>query len=178
MAIDVPAAPLSLLSTSADTLRRPRGALSAWPGLDWPRRKTRYVIPAPSGGELVLEVEGAEPGWLRPVTQRLGELLRLPANWDSYGAPPVRTSAAVASLEVLLRTAELSTPPPQLVPTVEGGLQLEWHQRGIDLEVVPWPEGRVSVYFFDHRTGDEWEQDLRADLGSLRLALRELTRRG
>lgn len=122
--------------------------------------------------------ESEEPVWSAGVTQRIDELLRLPTNWDSYGASPINPSAAAAALRLVLRTADSATPAPQVVPTVEGGLQLEWHERGIDLEIATHPGGRVTLYYFDHRTGKESEDDLGPDLSRLRAALDELARRG
>jgi hypothetical protein len=73
--------------------------------------------------------------WLRPIVGRMEHLLALPPNWNAYGAPPVSMGAALQALNVLSSTADVKVPQPQIVPTQEGGLQLEWHLRGIDLEV-------------------------------------------
>jgi hypothetical protein len=54
------------------------------------------------------------------------------------------------------------------VPTVDGGVQLEWHEAGIDLEVEVQSAFRFSVYFVDSKTGEVREEELMADLTPLR----------
>jgi hypothetical protein len=41
-------------------------------------------------------------------------------------------------------------PLPQWTPTREGGAQLDWHERGVDLEVAFAPDGHTDVVFVDH----------------------------
>ena len=47
----------------------------------------------------------------------------LPLNWDSYGSPKIGEGA----LKVLQGL--------QVVPTSPGGIQVEWHCNGYDLEI-------------------------------------------
>jgi len=72
-------------------------------------------------------------------------LLGLQPNWDSYNACGLKTLAIETALGILERVMGPSTPPPTVVPTVEGGIQLEWHQNNIDLEVEVNPEGQVLM---------------------------------
>lgn len=166
----------SAWSTTADAPYRAATAHWSRTTAAWPRR-TSYVLRAGSQETLAVKLEGVGPSWLGRVAQRIGELLRLGSSWDSYGALPISPAEAATALEILLRTADSRTPEPQIVPTSEGGLQLEWHERGIDIEVAPRADRRVGVYYADHRTGKEWEAELRADLTLLRSALSELAQR-
>jgi len=50
-------------------------------------------------------------------------------------------------------------PLPALVPTTARGVQLEWHTRGIDLEITVESLSSVGVYFEDHRTGETYEEE-------------------
>jgi len=50
-----------------------------------------------------------------------------------------------------------TTPPPIIVPTVRGGIQLEWHTKGIDIEV--YVDSRDSVSFFAERAGKAESQE-------------------
>jgi hypothetical protein len=44
-----------------------------------------------------------------------------------------------------------------VVPTARGGIQLEWHTRGIDLEIeLAVPEG-IHVLYEDAAGEEEWE---------------------
>ena len=57
-----------------------------------------------------------------------------------------------------------NTPAPSIVPTVRGGLQLEWHQTQIDLEVEITPHGTIHLAYENFAEGREWEGDLGSDL--------------
>lgn len=116
--------------------------------------------------------------WLEPTVERLNRLLRLPDNWDLEGASRVIPRAAIAALELLGATARRDTPAPSIVPTEEGGVQLEWHLRGIDLEVEVAPSGRVRGSFADSADDSEWEADLTSVVTPLVMALSLLGRRG
>jgi len=56
-------------------------------------------------------------------------------------------------------------------------VQLEWHTRGVDLEVEALPDGRYNMAFEDDRTGASWEHESTADVEPVRAALSELVRR-
>lgn len=46
------------------------------------------------------------------------------------------------------------------MPTVRGGLQLEWHRKGVDLEVEFEPNGSPSWYAEDLQTEEAVEATL------------------
>lgn len=126
-----------------------------------------------------IRVRGERLEWLSPTIERLNQLLALPENWDLDGAPRVDPRAAIAALELLGAAARPDTPVPSIVPTDEGGVQLEWHMREIDLEVEVTPTGRVHGFFVDRDDDDGgWEVDLTSDVGPLVMALSLLWRRG
>lgn len=58
----------------------------------------------------------------------LDRLAELKPGWDSYGAPALSLAA--------LKVARVMLDAPQVVPTPGGGIQLEWHQDGLDIEIV------------------------------------------
>lgn len=64
-------------------------------------------------------------------------LRRLGANWDSYGAPPL-DPATVDRARMFLKRVHVC-------PCVRGGVQLEWHTHGIDLEIEFLPDGTVEM---------------------------------
>jgi hypothetical protein len=98
-----------------------------------------------------------------PVARRIGELLRLPANWDSYGARTIRLELVQAGLELLGRTVRAGTPPPAVVPTGRGGLQFEWHLPHADLEIEVTSASRFAFVFEDTRTGESTEGEAGPD---------------
>ena len=60
-------------------------------------------------------------------------------DWDSYGAHP--------TTEAALDTAYAIEP----VPTVNGGIQVEVHRRGFDLEIEIAPDGGIEGICFTRR---------------------------
>lgn len=138
-------------------------------------QRTQVAVP---GGRLIIERENEEPVWLMPTVQAMGELLSLPENWDSYGAHSINPAAVTFALQLLSETMRTDTPAPAVVPTSRGGVQLEWHTRGIDLEIEIQSPGRIYVSYEDHQQDTEWEGELTSDLARLGSFMSELSRHG
>ena len=102
------------------------------------------------------------PKTLKEAIRRAAELVQLPVGWDSYGAKPVSSEAARAAATFLVKaiSAASNIAAPAVVPTVRGGLQLEWHRQGVDLEIVFGPDGSGSWYAEDRETEDTVERPL------------------
>jgi hypothetical protein len=103
------------------------------------------------------------------------ELLDLPENWDSYGARPINREIVLFALQLLCETMPTDTPAPTVIPTNRGGVQFEWHTRGIDLEIEIQSPERIYVSYEDQQSGNEWEAELTSDLTRLSDALLELS---
>jgi len=106
---------------------------------------SKVLIPLP-GGISVL-VEGTPPRWLAPCVESLTSVSTLPPNWDSYGSRTIDSRAVYHALILLTQTMGTNSPPPQVVPTSRGRIQLEWHRRGVDLQIEIAPSGRYSAAF-------------------------------
>lgn len=116
---------------------------------EWPLRPTRKI-------EIrTRSVELPEP--FRRAVYRAIELLQLPRGWNSHGAEPVSGVAFVQTIEFLTAYVVHGVAGPTLVPTVRGGLQIEWHRRGVNIEVEVDPDGSVSWCAEDRETGEESE---------------------
>jgi hypothetical protein len=115
-------------------------------------------------------IRPASPAWLDFTTSRLRNILRLPAGWDTYSARPPEKEAAERAIDFLFRHHRFAGATPSIVPLTDGGVQLEWHRDGIDVEVVfaSEPDG---LYFHEEATGQEWEGP--ADVGFRLFNLRE-----
>ncbi len=89
----------------------------------------------------------------------------LEPNWDSYGALKVDAHNAIHVLELLAIVMQEDTPNPQVVPTNKGGLQIEWHCSGIDVEIETTLPRRFAVSYEDAGRCEEreWEADLSSD---------------
>ena len=70
-----------------------------------------------------------------PEAGTLNHLRALKPGWNSYGAPAI-DERAIRAAEAILRT------PGQAVPTVHGGVQIEWHCDGVDAEFELGPDGQ------------------------------------
>jgi hypothetical protein len=110
---------------------------------------------------------GEPPPWLRAAVEALGAILGLPDNWDSYGAVSVDPEAVCHTVYLMSEIMRPDTPLPSVVPTNIGGIQLEWHVNGVDLEIEIVSRHRVAVWSRDLRTEEEWEEDLVTDLSRL-----------
>lgn len=98
-------------------------------------------------GWLLIGSPGPLPRWFEPVRRQLEAILRLPPDWDSYGAAQPAQDLHVPVLRLIDRMMfSPAVPLPQLVPNPTGGIGFEWHERGIDLEVTVHPTGSVEVF--------------------------------
>lgn len=97
-----------------------------------------------------LELNLLMPWW--PVTKsRVRELMSLPENWDFQGASKIHSDTAVFALTMLEQLLGADSPAPQIVPLAFGGLQFEWHENDIDLEIEVAGPNEVYVFFDDHQ---------------------------
>ena len=113
-------------------------------------------------GRLTIGVEWGtrEPEWFAKSIAEIRRLLWLPAGWDSFQGQPVDPVTAARSLELLVNLSQDDMPAPQFIPAQRGGVQLEWHRRGIDLEIELQTSGRIAAMFEDTWESVEWERDV------------------
>jgi hypothetical protein len=118
------------------------------------------------------------PRWLNKVLREIDSLRYLERNWDSYGAPRVNRQSLTEAANILQQLATPGMPAPSVVPTSDGSIQLEWHTRGIDLEVRWVSPTTVHVCLEDlHGVLASIDDDFRYDFLRLRAATRELSSR-
>ncbi len=110
------------------------------------------------GGSLRLYFEDSVPVWLEPTSRACAELLWLARGWDSYGARPIDPRNVVAMLEFLVRVMANDTPAPSVVPTSGGGVQIEWHEAGVDFEIEAVSPDRFDASFENTETGESWDR--------------------
>ena len=96
-------------------------------------------------------------------------LTTLPRGWDGYHGVPVTRANVQMAAHFLDRFLDSSSAAPWLVPLSGGGLQLEWHQGGLDIEVAYPADDVPEMYVRDLASGEEWEIDPEStDLDGLR----------
>jgi hypothetical protein len=93
-----------------------------------------------------------ERKWQVEVQGQLLQFAKMSTGWDSYDAPPVTWDAGMFALSILNDVMRPRTPIPQVVPASVGGVQLEWHEKGIDLEIRVIAPYRWSLWFEDQTT--------------------------
>lgn len=81
------------------------------------------------------------------------------------------------ALSLLFEALPDDGPAPQMVPMSDGGLQMEWHVRRLNIEVTVPPDGQVEVWYEDLVSAEEREATLDRAPETLREALDELMRR-
>ena len=69
------------------------------------------------------------------LEERLAELALLLPNWDSYDATVIGDQALLGCRAFMESVS--------LVPTSKGGVQMEWHALGLDLEIEIAPDGTI-----------------------------------
>jgi hypothetical protein len=104
-----------------------------------PRRPSLVSIPLPT------------PAWQSAVEERFAKLTRYEAGWDGYNASVPRASVIIFARDILMSVMKASTPAPAIVPLSSGGLQLEWHVGGLDVELTIYRpyEAELSAEFSD-----------------------------
>jgi hypothetical protein len=118
------------------------------------------------------DVKAIVDSWLPPVLNRVLFLQsQLSDNWDGRGADRIVGDAAASAVAALLDLVNTDTPTPSIVPTVHGGIQVEWHEQGMDLEIKFDPGEEPYVVFEDFESDEEWFGELSSHFEDTRMAL-------
>ena len=103
--------------------------------------------------EFRVTVPQSAASWLGDAVAHIEELTSLAPGWDSYDSKPVDAGAAMGAVRFLLGSAYADLPAPAIVPIADGGVQIEWHRGGIDLE-VSFSDGSPTIFVEDHKSGE------------------------
>ncbi|MGH7099831.1 MAG: hypothetical protein ACREE4_19545 [Stellaceae bacterium] len=120
---------------------------------------------------------GPDRRWQIEVLKPLTEYVNMAEGWDSYSGVPLRWDAGFFALWVLNEVMRPRTPIPQVVPSPVGGVQFEWHEKDIDLELHVTGPYQCELWFEDHRTGERLSEELSNDLSPLVRPISKLTAR-
>jgi len=118
-----------------------------------------------------------ESTWENEVQRRITNLMKLPDNWDGYNSPRLRDDVVTFALTVMKPLMRPQTPPPQVVPSSGGGMQLEWHEKDIDLEANFTAPYQCELWVEDHRTGSCVSKMLTNEFSDFKQAIVLLTTR-
>ena len=150
MPTDAP--PQHLIDRTMRLVPPPMSAASST--LTWGREVVSFTVRQPAAS------------WLRGAVAQVEELTALAANWDTYGAAPIAAGPATQAVKFLLDNAYSELAPPAVVPLSDGGVQLEWHRGGLDVEIA-FSTIEPGVYIEDAETGESTETALNTAAATL-----------
>jgi hypothetical protein len=110
-----------------------------------------------------------------PAIEGAGSLLVLPFDWDRQGAPPIEPLTIQSALDALSLFMAQTSSLPAWTPTRDGGVQLDWHENGVDLEIEFNPLSSDGYAVFADREGKlaEWDGWVTSNLAFLRQVFTE-----
>jgi hypothetical protein len=114
------------------------------------------------------------PAWFDQTMSGFADLLTLPANWDSYRAKPIDEPTVQKALELLDLLLGNNSPAPSVVPLASGGLQVEWHRAGQDLEIIFEPGANPEFFYMNESNGAEHSGSTANQLDMLRQLIRAI----
>ncbi|HET9212579.1 MAG TPA: hypothetical protein VFR03_19400 [Thermoanaerobaculia bacterium] len=123
---------------------------------------SRIIISIDKPGVRVLR-RGKRTEAYQQVRARVGKLLTLHENWNTYGAKIPSQRALFFTLHFMrdaigvLLDHGISVPAPFLAPTASGGVQLEWHIGPRELELEIPGKGRFEFLVVDGSNKAEGE---------------------
>jgi hypothetical protein len=116
----------------------------------------------------------AVPDWIVAVQQKVAELSTLRPGWDGQSARSISRDALLSAWEFIVQVTPYIRIAPSLVPTVSGGVALEWHRGGFDIE-VDFSEPEHASAYIESESGMTVEGYLDQVYPRLVALIRELT---
>ena len=121
--------------------------------------------------------EVQSPPWLQRAEHTLQRFLTFQERWDSYQARRIDPHVIDTVRQLIRRYMRRDTPEAQLVPTNRGGVQLEWHTQGIDLEIDVISPGHLHLFYSNTTNHEESELDIDAPFMDLEAYITPLSPR-
>lgn len=115
-------------------------------------KEVTFIVPSEGSAYRIVVATERIPEWVQPTITAFMGIQKLSDNWDSYGGKKVSFDLIGQALSILGSTMEMNSPPPSVVPLGDGGLQLEWHRKQQDLEIVLTSDD-VPKFYYQSRTG-------------------------
>ena len=112
--------------------------------------------------------------WQNEVVSTLCRFVELPENWDSYGGRPLRHDTGMFALQLINGVMGPAIPSPHFIPVADGGVQIEWHMNGLDIELYISAPYESELVVVDHISGERKTFSLKSDYTALKDALKKL----
>lgn len=137
-------------------------------------RNDRRIVDGPN---TLWDLENRED-WFYDVLIKLRRIGQLEENWDSYGAPAIKSSIVVSTLQILNSLMRKNIPIPEMVPTSNGGIQLEWHTNSVNFEITVISPVQANVVWDDDNNPQDFTDRLMStyDLSPLVIFAEKLER--
>jgi hypothetical protein len=120
-------------------------------------REEAFTISYGGGAYRIVLKNTLLPAWVEPTISAFIGIQTLEENWNSYGGKPINNDLIKQSLSILETIMQANSPAPSVVPLGDGGLQIEWHKRQQDLEIVLSSDEVPQFYYRNRATGAEQE---------------------
>jgi hypothetical protein len=101
-------------------------------------------------------------GWVIEAAKKLESLARFRTGWDSYGGLPLKREARGLTMQVLGWLQKYDLPVPAVVLGSAGTVQLEWRDKGKELE-VELRDNNTIEYLKVHPNGEIEEGEAAVD---------------
>jgi hypothetical protein len=129
---------------------------------------------APPSSIAAFNVRRSKPSWQQEIVDALCRLIELPDDWDTYGGKALRHDTAMFTLQVLNSLMSPATPTPNIVPIANGGVQIEWHQNSMDIELYVAAPYECELLVNDQTSEESRISSLSSDFSTLAEALKRL----
>lgn len=127
-----------------------------------------------SANVVMLNRRARTVSWQDEMVSTLCRFIDLPEGWDSYAGKPLRHDTGMFALQLMNGMMGPSIPSPHLVPISDGGVQIEWHQNGFDIELYVAAPYDCELMVHDHNSGETKCYQLKSDFDPLKRAIRDL----
>lgn len=118
-----------------------------------PKARVATSKPAPTRDAL-------SKSWMQWASDQLDDIAKLGPDWDSYGGDPPSPMAIAIASELLLivdknfgRLAYEQSQPQVVAPRADGGIQIEWGTRPVEIAVHADPSGALGYLYIDRQSG-------------------------
>jgi hypothetical protein len=146
-------------STLPDVLARPDVVTAA---VEPAPANLRKVAIRKRGAEISVEIQatGILPCPFLKSVESIAALLSLPPGWNSYTAKPIAPENAIRAIGLACDLMQPGIAAPMVVPTVRGGIQLEWHTKAGDIEIYIDSPHQISFFAEHAESGESTEAPL------------------
>ena len=136
-------------------------------------REQSFTFPSKASAYKVVLRNNVLPAWVKPTISAFIGIQGLSSNWDSYGGKAINHDLIQQSLLVLQLVMKADSPTPSVVPLADGGIQIEWHRKQQDLEIV-FPADKVPQFFYKNRATGAEQQGFANEIANLAHLLNDL----